>query len=75
MEEDFRVEVAQGKYTIIYYKDGKMEALRCGEKWRDLVGDNLIYNLAWELNDARDKIEILGKIMKLAEERIKELSE
>jgi len=31
-----------GKYTLIRHEDGRMEALRYGEKWRDLTGDKLI---------------------------------
>lgn len=33
-----------GKYTVIFdEKTGKMEALRHGEPWQDLSGNNLVY--------------------------------
>lgn len=36
------VDLAGGKYTVIN-RDGHLSALRYGEPWRDLVGDNLVY--------------------------------
>ena len=53
---DFDVKVCDGKYTYRQYKDGSQEALRHGETWRDLCGDNLVRCLAWELNEARERI-------------------
>ncbi len=51
-----RVDVDNGKYTVIIdNKTGGLSALRHGEKWRDCCGDNLIYFLAVELNEARNK--------------------
>lgn len=38
MKHDF----ADGKYTVIN-DNGVLKALRNGEEWRDLTGDNLIY--------------------------------
>lgn len=45
-----------GKYTV-KYTDGPngiqvQEALRHGEKWRDLVGDNLVRHLVIEVHDS-----------------------
>lgn len=40
------VTLDNGKYTLIRHEDGRMEALRYGEKWRDLTGDNLVAALA-----------------------------
>lgn len=37
-----------GKYTVIQ-EPGKMTALRHGEPWRDLTGDNLIYWMMVEI--------------------------
>lgn len=38
------------KYTVIFNeKTGEFKALRYGEPWRDLVGDNLILNMFFEL--------------------------
>lgn len=40
---DFKLDLDNGKYTYLRYKHGGQEALRHGEKWRNLTGDNLIY--------------------------------
>lgn len=35
--------------------DGGLHALRYGEEWRDLTGDKLVFSLAYELNEEREK--------------------
>jgi hypothetical protein len=55
------VSVASGKYNVIMEDGGKLHALRYGEPWRDCVGDNLIYFLAAELEEARKEIIELNK--------------
>lgn len=55
MSDVERVTVADGKYTVVI-DGGKLTALRYGEPWRDLCGDNLIYWLAVELQAARAAI-------------------
>jgi len=51
------IHVADGKYTVVLNnKQGTFRALRYGEEWRDCCGDNLIYWLAVELDDARKEI-------------------
>lgn len=50
-----RVDVDGGKYTVVQEPDGRLHALRYGQPWRDCVGDNLIFNLAFELDAARNK--------------------
>lgn len=52
-----RVEVEDGKYTVILHPDGKLEALRCGEPWRDLTGDKMVYCLAAEIETLRRKVQ------------------
>lgn len=47
------ITLENGKYTLIRHEDGRMEALRYGEKWRDLTGDKLIAALI----DAIDAID------------------
>lgn len=45
-----------GKYTIVDHGDGRVEALRYDEPWRDLTGDHLIaalLDLAYQDHDAR----------------------
>lgn len=50
------VTVAGGKYTVIQDSTGRLKALRYGEEWRDCCGDNLIYNLAYELQELRREV-------------------
>ena len=46
-----------GKYTVIFdEKTGKMEALRHGEHWQDLTGNNLIYFMLVAHADAQVEI-------------------
>ena len=52
MSDIYRVSVADGKHTVVI-DGGKLSALRYGEPWRDLAGDNLVYWLAVELKAAR----------------------
>ena len=44
-----KVKVDDDKYTVLFPTEpqdhGNFRALRYGEEWRDLTGDNLIYNL------------------------------
>lgn len=57
-DDRWSVKVSDDKYEYVYEK-GRTFALRNGEAWRDLTGDNLIYFLAAELKDAREKIAAL----------------
>ena len=50
------IDLENGKYTVIN-DNGKMSALRYGEPWRDLVGDNLIYFMMIEIVSLREKIK------------------
>jgi hypothetical protein len=52
-EIDVKIDLCGGKYTYIRYKNGGQKALRYGEEWRDLTGDNLVYWLAVELLQTR----------------------
>lgn len=56
-----RVDVCGGKYTVVFGSDNRLHALRYGEEWRNCVGDNLIYYLAVELEEARLKVAELEK--------------
>lgn len=47
------VKVDGGKYEILLYENGQLEALRHGQPWQDLTGNNLVYWLAVELRNAR----------------------
>lgn len=48
-----------GKYAVVFHDNGKLEALRYGETWRSLTGDNLVYWLAVELQNAREELSKL----------------
>ena len=47
------VSVDNGKYTVVQSADGRLKALRYGEEWQDLTGNNLVATLAAELEEAR----------------------
>jgi len=49
------IQVNDGKYTVVM-DGGKLSALRYGEPWQDLTGNNLVYWLAIELQEARDEV-------------------
>lgn len=57
MSEELRVTVGDGKYTYIM-KDGKVEALRCGEPWpagtQSLIGDKMAFCMACEISVLRN---------------------
>lgn len=52
-EQGFKLDLEDGKYTVVLHENGRLEALRHGEPWRELSGDNLVYWLAVELLSAR----------------------
>lgn len=59
MNDQEVVSVNDGKYSVVMGTNGSLKALRYGEPWRDLTGDNLVYWLAVELREARLRIEEL----------------
>lgn len=61
-----QIPVENGKYTVVipetqeeWAKSECFHALRYGEPWRDLCGDNLILCLATELEEARAELKRL----------------
>lgn len=54
-----RISVADGKYTVVQDASGRLSALRYGEPWRNLVGDNLVHALACEVEELRAEVEKL----------------
>lgn len=58
---EYFLDVADGKYSVYQEKDGALQALRYGEKWRDLTGDNLVFNLMVELIEAKKTIKRMEK--------------
>ncbi len=55
-EEILNVTVYDEKYTVIQHANGRTEALRYGEKWRDCTGDGLILALAQEIELLKEKL-------------------
>lgn len=52
-DDTLRVNVNDGKYTVILDKKGGLRALRYGEEWRDCCGDGLILSFAQEVDHLR----------------------
>ncbi len=50
------ISLDNGKYRIVMYPSGKFEALRYGESWRNLTGDNLVYFLAKKIQELEAKL-------------------
>ena len=51
-----RIDVCDGKYTIIYdFETGQSEALRYGEKWRDLYGDKMVLAMFDTIVELRER--------------------
>ena len=57
------ISICDGKYTVIQAPTGTTRVLRYGEEWRDVTGDNVIGGLAWELQEARDRIKRLEEVL------------
>lgn len=50
-----RIDINDGKYSVIN-DDGRLTALRYGEPWRNLSGDNLIYWMFVEIVNLKAEI-------------------
>lgn len=59
-----KIELENGKYTVInaLNEGGVFEALRYGEKWRNLAGDNLVLAMAHEIERLRDEISFIANV-------------
>jgi len=53
---EYYIELEGGKYTVYQEKGGALKALRYGEPWQDLCGNNLVFYLMVELIEAKEKI-------------------
>lgn len=51
---NLNVSVDGGKYTVIQNADGSLKALRYGQEWQDLTGNNLVLALAQEIDRLRN---------------------
>lgn len=68
MSDLLNVSVDDGKYTVVQGSDGSLKVLRYGKKWRNCSGDNLIFFLASELEEAQTKLAKVKATIKLADE-------
>lgn len=53
------VTVGDGKYTIVFGKNGSLKALRYGKEWQDLTGNGMVLALAQEIQNLKDQINLL----------------
>ncbi len=60
---ELRIKLAGGKYELVVPDGGGMHALRHGEAWRDLTGDNLIFELAWEITGRATQLARIAEII------------
>jgi len=61
MKESIKLD--NGEYEVILDQDGSnfnFHALRYGEQWRDLIGDNLILAMFYKIQDLEDKLLSYG---------------
>ena len=63
MNEELRMDFDDGKYTVVYYDNGKLVALRFGEVWRDLTGDKMVFWMLHEANQLREQRDELLKAL------------
>ena len=52
-----KLEFDDGKYTLILHDNYSMDALRYGEPWRDLTGDNLVYCMLAEILRLQEQLD------------------
>lgn len=55
-----KIELNAGKYTVVNElgKGGGFHALRYGEKWRSLAGDNLVLAMFHEIEELRERLDV-----------------
>lgn len=56
------IDLENGKYSVRQKRNGKLVAYRYGEPWKDLTGDNLVYAMAVEIEQLREKLNRLKRI-------------
>ena len=67
MSEKLRVTIEGGKYTVVQTEIGGLVALRYGEDWRDLTGDNLVFCLACRVDELdKDKTALKAELRQQA---------
>ena len=59
MSDMVKVNICDGKYTIIQDASGRTNVLRYGESWRDATGDNVVLGAAYEIYKLQSRIKRL----------------
>ena len=52
-----KIDLLDGKYTVIHNNGNNFKALRYGEEWRDLAGDGLVLALVQRIEELEEKLE------------------
>ena len=56
--------IENGKYAITGIETGRLEALRHGEPWQELVGDKLVLSLAQEIRELREQLATRDQLLR-----------
>lgn len=59
MTDLLRIEVGDGKYTVVCEEDGALSCLRYDAEWRNLTGDKMVLTLAQEVQSLRETQAVL----------------
>lgn len=51
-----KIELGNGKYTVIHDNGRGLHALRYGEVWLNLAGDNLVMAMAYEIEELKERL-------------------
>ena len=58
-----RIDLCDGKYSVIYdFETGRSEALRYGEKWRDLRGDKMVLAMFDRIVELEEQLKTCDKL-------------
>jgi len=59
-----RIDLCDGKYSVIYdFETGRSEALRYGEKWRDLRGDKMVLAMFDRIVELEEQLKTYATIL------------
>lgn len=50
-----RIDLDDGKYSVLHENGAGLRAYRYGEPWRELAGDNLVFAMANKIEEAEKK--------------------
>lgn len=58
-----KIELENGKYTILHDNGNNLRALRYGEEWRSLTGDGMVLAMAHKIESQQEYIDKLVKLL------------